>query len=269
MHQRTIELKPRPAFKAAYQSLLTRDWSIATLRKTLELLGDLLAASGAEIRFGSSRPRKTPPPGQWSPGMDDFRRLLAIHREFATNGATGLPEHIEELVPAPTGVAELAIRAWLYFDLQLLCNLRGDTGFFRDLQSILFLNTAESLLPELRENGLKVYDGLLANVLEYHAAVTWRDDAAQQQYLLSILAHDRGDKDIEGSALLAAFRLTDPQSHEFLTMAQSYWHFLIENNRFDEAETFLLGVYRNAPQEQLSELKEMIDDTFAERAAHV
>ena len=81
---------------------------------------------------------------------------------------------------------------------------------------------------------------LLANVLEYHAAVTSRDDALQQQYLLLILAHDRGDKDIEGSALLAAFRLTDPQSHKNSSQWRNYWHFLIENNRFDEAETFLL-----------------------------
>ncbi len=268
MRHRTIELKPKPAFKAAYQSLLSKDWSIATLRKTLELMGELLRV-GAEIRFGSGRPRKAPSPGLWSLSVDDSRRLLAIHREFEFAGSASLPEHIDELLPAPAGPAELALRVWVYLDLQILCKLRGDVGFFRDLQSVLFLNTVESLLPDLRDSGLKIYDALLANVLEYHAVTIWRDDPAHQQYLLSVLAHDRGDRDLEDTALLAAFRLTDPQAHDYLTLAQSYWHFLIESNRYEEAETFLLGVYRSAPQEQLGELKSLLDDTFAGRpAAH-
>ena len=227
MRQRTIVLKPKPSFKAAYQSLLSKDWSIATLRKTLELVGELLRASGAELRFEAGRPRKPAPPGQWSPGMDDLRRLLEIHSEFEFAGSAGLPEHVDELLPAPAGPAELALQVWVYLDLQFLCKLRGDIGLFRDLQSVLFLNTVESLLPELRERGLKFYDALLANVLEYHAATIWRDDPAHQQYLLSVLAHDRGDRNLEGGALLAAFRLTDPQAHDYLTLAQSYWHFLI------------------------------------------
>ena len=93
------------------------------------------------------------------------------------------------------------------------------------------------------------------------------DDPAHQQYLLSALARYLGDRESEESALRSAFRLTDPDEHDYLTLAQSYWHFLLENQRHADAEKFLLDVYRTAPREQLEEIREMLDETFAERAA--
>jgi len=59
--------------------------------------------------------------------------------------------------------------------------------------------------------------------------------------------------------------LTDPEDHDYLTLAQCYWSFLLENHRSEDAESFLLGVYRRAPRESLAEIREMIDDTFAQR----
>ena len=87
----------------------------------------------------------------------------------------------------------------------------------------------------------------------------------QQQYMLSVLARYLGDRDLEENALRSAFRLTDPDEHDYLTLAQSYWHFLLENQRHEDAETFLLDVYRRAPQNLLDEIREMLDETLAER----
>jgi hypothetical protein len=144
--------------------------------------------------------------------------------------------------------------------------VRGETGLFRDLQSLLYLNVVDSLLPQLQSAGLTEAHDLLVNALGYHSTVVWRDEAAHQQYLLSVLAGYVGDRELEGSSLLASFRLTDPEQHDYLTLAQCYWAYLLENRRQGDAETFLLGVYRRAPRESLAEIREMIDDTFAERA---
>ncbi len=65
--------------------------------------------------------------------------------------------------------------------------------------------------------------------------------------------------------MLSAFRLSSPDEHDYLTLAQSYWQFLMDDRRYEDAERFLLGVYRQAPREHLDEIKGLIDDTYAER----
>ncbi len=263
--RRTIKLKSKPAFKSVYRSLLVKDWSLTTLRRTLKLLSEFLRGSGTQIQIAHDKARPSATRNEVVLGDNDLRFLLKIHEKFGGAALRSLPPAAARGYHATRALENLAICTWIYLDLQLVCNLRGDIGFFRDIQSILFLTAVDALLPELRRNNLADYAVLFANVLEYHAAFVWRDNPAHQQYLLSTLAHERGDRDAEGTALLAAFRLTDPQDHDYLTLAQSYWQFLIENERRDEAETFLLSTYRNAPREHLAEIKEMLDDTLVER----
>ena len=107
--------------------------------------------------------------------VGDLQKLLEIHRDLGLPGMPLLPESIIEGVTMPGGPVKLAVtkwkdseyaevfdylsdgsvnlavRTWVALDLSGLVELRGETrGFLRDLQSIIFLNAVESLLPELR-----------------------------------------------------------------------------------------------------------------------
>jgi hypothetical protein len=166
---------------------------------------------------------------------------------------------------AQNDTAATALRASIYLAFQALFSIRGETGLFRDLQSLLYLHAVDWLLPQLRSAGFVPEHDLLLDAMGYHFTAVWRDNPAHQQYLISVLAGYVGDRELEESSLLASFRLTDPEDHDYLTLAQCYWSFLLENHRSEDAESFLLGVYRRAPRESLAEIREMIDDTFAQR----
>jgi hypothetical protein len=268
MIRRTITLKAKAAFKTKYQSLLKKDWSDDTARQVLKLLEEQLQASGAGFLFPGKGSGKAPPKrNEITVGPDLLDGLLRLLAPLRLPQLPALPAAADELARnAGTGPAGLAVRSSLYLAFQAMFDIRGEAGFFRDVQSLLYLNVVDSLLPELRSAALAQEHDLLVNAMGYHATVVWRDDAAHQQYLLSILAHYIGDRELEGSSLLASFRLTDPEEHDYMTLAQCYWSYLLENQQYDDAETFLLGVYRRAPRESLAEIREMIDDTFAERA---
>ena len=78
------------------------------------------------------------------------------------------------MLATPNGEVTQAVRTWVYLDLQTLFELRGERDFLRDLQSVLFLNVIESLLPELRTAGLDAFHSILVHALGYHSAVVGR-----------------------------------------------------------------------------------------------
>ena len=209
MSRQTITLKAKPALKEKYQSLLRKDWSMATLRKVLKLLDELLRESGATLRF-AKEPDATLRFGPdltsgyaWEEsegavgdgkivfGLADVLELLTIHRRLGLPGMPLLPETLVELFTKSDRTVNLAVRTWVYLDFPWLFDLRGETGLYRDIQSILFFNTVESLLPALHAAGLEQLHNLLVHALAYHSAMVWRDDPAHQQYLLSALALSR------------------------------------------------------------------------------
>ena len=84
--------------------------------------------------------------------------------------------------------------------------------------------------PSCAAAGMEELHSILIHAMGFHSAVVWRDDP-QQQYLLSVLARYLGHRESEGNAWRSAFRLADPDEHDYLTLAQSYWQFLRENQR--------------------------------------
>jgi hypothetical protein len=268
MSRRTITLKVKPAFKGSYQSLLKKDWDANTMRLVLKLLDAQLRASGVFLRLSGdsdgTRPERS---GQISIGPQQIGELLQVFERVGSPQLPAVPATAAALLrDARNDTADMALRASIYLAFQALCNIRGETGFFQDLQSLLYLHAVDWLLPQLRSAGFVLEHGLLVEAMGYHFTAVWRDNPAHQQYLISVLAGYLGDRELEESSLLASFRLTDPEGHDYLTLAQCYWSFLLENHRSEDAETFLLGVYRRAPRESLAEIREMLDDTFAQRA---
>ncbi len=266
--RRTITLKARPALKSKYHALLREDWGRQTAERVLDLLGELLRASGVRLVFPWEDSGKTARDrrGEVNLGADDFGELLELLERVRLPQLPPLPLAAEKLFVRPGGkLALAATRAWVYLIFQAVCEIRGEAGFFRDLQSLLYLNVVDWLLPELRSAGLAGEHDVLLGALGYHCTAVWPDEPAHQQYLLAILARAIGDSGLEGRALLDSFRLADPGEHDYLTLAQSYWFFLLENHRHEDAEAFLLDVYRQAPSEMLAEVKKMIADTFRGR----
>jgi tetratricopeptide (TPR) repeat protein len=273
MSKRNITIEAKPAHKKRYQSLLREDWTMASLQQTLNLLHELLRASHAALQFAWEKSGRSVRGGKVVmdlgdlQGLHDIYELVGIDELLGLHGVPAIPGAFMELLTTGNDILAFAVRTWVYLAIQVLFDLHGETGFLRDIQSILFLNAVESLLPELRTDGLEESHGMLVHALGNHICRAWGDDPAHQQYLLSVLARYLGDRESEENALRSAFRLTDPDEHDYLTLAQSYWHFLLENQHYEDAEKFLLGLYRRAPREQLDEIKEMIDETFAERSA--
>ena len=180
-------------------------------------------------------------------GLHNIYELVRIDELLGLQGVPAIPDAFMELLAMRNGTVALAVRTWVYLALQTLFDLRGETGFFRDIQSILFLNTVESLLPELRTAGLEESARHAGACTGESYRSCWRDNPSHQQYLLSVLARYLGDRESEENSLRSAFRLTDPDEHDYLTLAQSYWHFLLENQRYADAKTFLLGRISKGP----------------------
>ena len=158
MTRRTITLNAKPTFKHKYHFLLRKEWSMATHLQTLNLLDELLQASRAELQFALEKRQPSPRRGTillGLPELEDLHKILALFNlaeQFAAIGIPALPEKLAELpFRAPRNrVAATAVRTLVYLNLQALFDLRGETGFCRDLQSLLFLHTVEWLLPQLR-----------------------------------------------------------------------------------------------------------------------
>ena len=105
MTRRTITLKATSAFKEKYQSLLRKDWSMATLRQVLKLLDELLRASGAALRF--VRTSASPSRLAWEESDDavrngkivfdsgDLLELLTIHGRLGLPGMPSLPNALD------------------------------------------------------------------------------------------------------------------------------------------------------------------------------
>ena len=155
MTRRTITLNAKPTFKHKYRSLLRKEWSMATHLQTLNLLDEFLQASRAELQFALEKRQPSPRRGTILLDLPELEELLKIFalfdmaEQFAAIGIPALPEKLAELPSRRDRVVATAVRTWVYLDLQALFDLRGETGFFRDLQSLLFLHTVEWLLPEL------------------------------------------------------------------------------------------------------------------------
>ncbi len=140
---------------------------------------------------------------------------------------------------------------------------KGDTHVLRDLQSLLFLECARVLVPRLGKAGLTDEVNHVLHALRAHATLFWTDDPAHQQYLLHVFFDLVGDKQSAKRLLWASLQATDVEAHEYLSKAQSFWSLLMEEGDYEEAQRFVLGLYRRGREEDLAEIREWVDMTYA------
>lgn len=77
-----------------------------------------------------------------------------------------------------------------------------------------------------------------------------------------------GDKDRAKHLLWASLQATAVDAHEYLSRAQSYWSMLMEEGAYEEAQRFVLGLYRRGREEDLVEIKELVEITFSSTRKH-
>jgi hypothetical protein len=275
MASREIAIHATHAQVRSYQELLAVDWSMETLAQALDLFRATFASSGLLIQFAwQHAPARKAGRG---PIPYPIPVTASEHlREFMERtNATLLPEVPETPEPAtdPERLAlqRRAIEAGTYLTLPnrlRLANdteprrLAGDLPFLRDVQSLIFNLVVHFLLEELAALNLADERSTLVNELFMHTVTVWDDDVAHQCYLRAMLFDAIGQPGSADAALLAAFRATGPDDHDYMTKAQTYWNHLIDRGDVTAAEGFAVYLARAVPFELLGEVRELMRATY-------
>jgi hypothetical protein len=186
-----------------------------------------------EFLSGPSDQPIAPPERQSSPLSDSFQQSLGQHIEHAI--------------------------AFLLFNSSHLTTEKQN--LFIDSQSLLYLCVVHFLLPEIDRQKLKAKRDELITALWIHGLM-WDANLAHKLYLRSVLIHYLNQTTEETRALIASFRLTDPDDHDYVTKAQAAWMSMLDDNEVIRAKDFMLDVYRSCPQSALAEVREILDETY-------
>jgi hypothetical protein len=254
-------VKSSPQLVERYQLLLQSEWTEQTLADTINLLRDEVKESpdpAAQNFLQALYSSATPERSHLAASVRDRIRTFAeMFRNQVAQPLREIPE--DQLNSSHAHVTEVT---WTYLILQSIGDLRGETGFFADTQSILFNGAAQLLLPILQKRkaeGLRLY---LADALYMHTWLVWEKNPQHKFFLQSVLMEELGDDAARLILLRRAFELTPVDDHSYLTKAQAVWSDLVDRRNFREAEQFLLNLYRYSPQSYLSEIMKMIHSTY-------
>lgn len=259
----TLTVRTWGPFEERYRELLLEDYSRQALEGALSLLWTTVAQS---VAANSSWARALEYQENARTGAEEIdgemvERIATFASFYPGRALPPMPPHFSAGRPSRT--MWQAVRVWNYLALPALVRLKGETGFFRDIQSLLFLNTVHYLLPHLQAQSLRPEHDCLVQALHMHAVLAWSDDPAHQCFLLSVLLDYLGESRARMDLLHRSFLLTPPSDHSYLTKAQAYWCDLHEHGEGKKALSFLLDLARTSPPEHLPEIKEMLADMTA------
>ena len=259
--ERVIYLASTPPLRKAYQRLLTSGWHKRTLEAVLELLWKEIEA--AHRLTDTSFREVLNPHRRGLPASGFDRQVIDEIRHFRRHFRSDLIPPVPDDFPNRRGRRQAqAETTWTYLVLDNLARLQGDTGFFADGRSLLFLLAIDFLLPELTEPADAAERACLVNALYMHTFITWTHDPQRQAhhfFLQAVLMDALGKPRLRRDNLRYALNLTDIEDHSFLTKAQAYVFSLLDAGQDEEAKRFLLRLYRHAPETYLAELQEMLD----------
>ena len=165
--------------------------------------------------------------------------------------------------PKKTKAIVLAEKTWAYLMLPSMVRLKGETGFFLDLQSLLYLAAIHYLLPLLEKQEARTEHDCLVNAMYIHTILAWRGQPPHMFYLQSALMGHLGEDRRRLELLDQALALTPVGDHSYLTKANAYWMELLELGDREAAMVFLLNLNRIAPVSYQDEIREMIEETAA------
>lgn len=149
--ERVIHVASTRPLRKTYQRLLTSDWRKATLGDVLELLWKEIDAPQWPIDATLREVLNPHRHGLPESGFD--REVIDEIRHFRRHFRSDLIPSVPDDFPNRRRRRRhaQAETTWTYLILNNLARLQGDTGFFADSQSLLFLLAIDFLLPELAD----------------------------------------------------------------------------------------------------------------------
>jgi hypothetical protein len=255
-----LEVLASKANVARYHALLTKEWTKRTLQEVLLLLWAEIGESPT-IRELPFKDVLNPEPGRpvrRPLNQDVLHSIRTFTSFFEHRTIPQMPEQ-KALSEAPMSrIVAQAETTWTYLILHSLASLRGETGFFLDTQSLLFLTAIHFLLPALKESGRQPTHDCLVNALYMHLFTAWTEQPDHFFYLQGVLMDYLGNEKETEESLRRSMELTPLEDDSYLTKVQDYLYALLDADKTEEAWSFLLSVYRKAPQSYLEELEEMM-----------
>ncbi|MGH7139627.1 MAG: hypothetical protein ACREHD_28130 [Pirellulales bacterium] len=256
-----IEIRASANHFSRYRKLVDSDWNGRTFADVLQLLWDVVTLS----------PSRESEPVDW---------LVSLKKSPNTSPVS-MPEELYNVLKVMTGFlrspyipqksngpaakksqlvvqAEATITSLL---LQFLCTLTGETGFFRDLQSLLYLNAVHYLLPRLKKTRSTAAFGNLLNALESHSVLMWWNEPSHMFYLRAAMMGQLGRQEERLECLDQALSATPVSDHSYMTKAHAYWVELLETGEQKKALRWLINLSRNVPESYALEVADMIAET--------
>ncbi len=267
-----LHLNKNKMLSDKYQQILTSEWSTETVKESLKLADSFLNNCQFPIGFSELIQRYE------NSDLTDF--FISSHFTnylkdqsalLITNNLPIIPEKIpKRRSPSKIEYSRLSLEVIYNLAFPVFTPymngkniiLKGDIGFLRDIQSLIFILTSNYILPILREQRLKEESDYLNLIMFTHSLIAWHDNPAHQNLLFSIAFDNMGFHEAVIECLYIAFRLTAPEDHDYLTKAQAYWAALIDAEMFDKAKGFSLRLLRNSSEKHFDEIKEIIELSF-------
>jgi hypothetical protein len=257
---RTFDLRATDKQISQYRALVDSDWNRGTLERALGLLWATIDPSS--LRSDDSWLPILEYPAGRRPSDESCEQvntaIKSLARVFTEPAIPKLPA---ALSTTRTKAAVQAQKVWTYLTLQAMARLRGETGFFLDLQSLLFLCSVHYLLPQLARERLKSEHDFLVNAMYVHTILCWRTQPEHLYYLQAAMFGYLENHSARLEKLRLSLELTPVLDHSFLTKANAYWAELMEMGRRKAAMTFLLSLSRTVPQSYVEEIGEMVQET--------
>jgi hypothetical protein len=255
-----LEVSASKANVARYHSLLAKEWTKRTLEDVLLLLWAEIGESGPVegLPFGYVLKPETGKAirRELNQYVVNFVRSFRSFFEYRTIPQMPRPEALSEV--RTSRLVAQAETTWTYLNLHILVSLRGETGFFLDTQSLLFLTSVHFLLPALKQSGQEAAHDCLVNALYMHTLTAWAEQPEHFFYLQGVLMDYLGNEKETQESLRRSLELTPPEDDSYLTKVQDYSYALLDADKTEAAWSFLLSVYRKAPQSYLEEVEEMM-----------
>ena len=258
----TIEVRASDREFALYKTLADSDWNKTTLEGVLALLWKVIAESVNSSKCELASVLRSPAEKETGDELnheiiEKIRRLAEVFTEPC------IPTIPAKFSPKKTKAIILAEKTWTYLMLSSMVRLKGETGFFLDLQSLLYLAAIHYLLPLLEKQALRAEHDCLLNAMYVHTILAWRGQPPHLFYLQSALMGHLGKDRRRLELLDQALALTPLSDHSYLTKANAYWIELLELGDREAAMVFLLNLNRIAPISYQDEIREMIEETAA------
>ena len=264
-----LTIQPNASSIGRYRKLLVSDWDEGDLESTLGLARSVLARAGLLLRFPWEAPpkvvRKSSPRPYIVPprASDDLVEYLSRLNDVEERRAQSASLVLGAAWPHEWQLAQAAGFYFLRtsFPRPSMPTISDPTGFYRDILSLAFRQSADLLIPPLLRTSPEQAQ-FLASAMDAFVRFAWDDNPSHRDTLLAELKDVLGDRDGSLALRESALQSTDPESHEYLTKAQALLFGLADAGRIEEAEIRTLEIARQAPLERLAELRELMRHVY-------